>query len=165
MEPSTLELKVPRRTLVRSTSNRRQHSLLLPLPPSRGAQRTWGRARTPPLFRHRYSSQLGLLHIASDLFSSITVHYDELQSFSLSTRLHPHFLLFEAFLAVLPPHLRAASKVNFHDFARFLAKSGCLSHPPPKIMCRPMREDTLSTKLGRLAVVQSTFCALIARAP
>ena len=111
MEPSTLELKVPRRTLVRSTSNRRQHSLLLPLPPSRGAQRTWGRARTPPLFRHRYSSQLGLLHIASDLFSSITVHYDELQSFSLSTRLHPHFLLFEAFLVVLPPHLRAASKV------------------------------------------------------
>ena len=111
MEPSTLELKVPRRTLVRSTSNRRQHSLLLPLPPSRGAQRTWGRARTPPLFRHRYSSQLGLLHIASDLFSSITVHYDELQYFSLPTRLHPHFLLFEAFLVVLPPHLRAASKV------------------------------------------------------
>ena len=115
MEPSTLELKVPRRTLVRSTSNRRQHSLLLPLPPSRGAQRTWGRARTPPLFRHRYSSQLGLLHIASDLFSSITVHYDELQSFSASTPPFPAFRSFSRGASASSSRSEHGFSVKFYE--------------------------------------------------
>ena len=33
--------------------------------------------------------------------------------------------------------------MDFHDFTEFLAngKSGCQSHPPPQVMCRPTHED------------------------
>jgi len=27
--------------------------------------------------------------------------------------------------------------MDFHDFPRILGKSGCESHPPPQVMCRP----------------------------
>ena len=27
--------------------------------------------------------------------------------------------------------------MDFHDFSRFIGKSGAVSHPPPQVMCRP----------------------------
>ena len=39
--------------------------------------------------------------------------------------------------------------MDFHDFPRILGKSGCISHPPPQDMYRPIARDSFPAGLGQ----------------